>query len=71
MKQVMYSGDNVVIEQDLGYGTIKYLDTNTELKWSLDWNELLEHYKIAIESDSNGVYYDDNFKEIMEEKIKK
>lgn len=71
MKQVMYSGDNVVIEQDLGHGTIKYLDTNTELEFSLDWNELLEHYKIAIESDSSGVYHDDNFKEIMEEKIKK
>lgn len=71
MKQIMYSGDRVEIEQDECYGVIKHLDKKIDLKFSLDWNELLEQYRIAIENDSNGKYHDDNFKEIMEEIIER
>lgn len=66
MIQVMYIGDTIIIEQSATHGIIHYLEEKIVREWSLEWNELLECYKDAIQNDTNGTYYDENFKELME-----
>lgn len=65
MIEVMYIGDTVIIEQSATHGIIHYLDKDITRKWLLEWNELLECYKDAINNDTGGEFYNKDFEKII------
>lgn len=66
MMSVLYAGATIIIEQSATHGYIHYLDKGIVRSHLLEWNELVDAYKDAIENDTRGHYFDDDFKKIIE-----
>lgn len=70
MIEVLYVGDTIIIEQSATHGIVHYLDKDQTRQWPLSWNDLLNWYAEAIGNDTGGRFYDDQFKEVIENELK-
>lgn len=66
MINVLYIGDTIIIRESATHGTISYKNLGKTRHHLLEWEELHNAYRDAIKNDTNGRFYNEEFKKEME-----
>lgn len=67
----VYENESYLIEQDLDFGYITHKKKMETRKIRLEDKFLMDLYAEAIHSDTNHIWYDEIFKEVLTEEIEK